>query len=1612
MDDPQIDLREYSATFPTPMGPEVERDGYVRALRASLSDERPAIVVVGPPGSGKTRLLAQFVNADPARVCSYFVGNDVWSASPDRFVWEMCRQLHPLVRSRPLPDSIAPTQLESLLPSLLGQLSNAARRSGQPYYVVIDSIDRAAVVGHTRSIWTLARIGHLRGVRFLMSAASDTISEVLDADWQPIHDFGRSESEVLLREHYLTSEQITRVHEASSGLPAYVDAVRRDLGGRDPSQATEHLPGTLDEAFHRLWPMEALNQSEVAAIAYTAFAPEPIPIESWASLSGLSMTELRSLCDGVPFMHVAGDRIEWTSSSFLGFVRRQLETWRAETEVALTAFYEDRSEDATAQAVLSTLLAQRGNYEGLRRLTASSQLSRALNVTRSVPQLVRNLHVAAEAGVSHHDAPGVAGFAGAAGVLDAAIHGISSLDTEVRCLAALTRWEEATQMAAAALLPEDRLEALASLHRSMTSSGMDPPAQVGEAIVATASEVQGELEPNEAARLAATFFDVRPEAAIDLVQRTAGPPGQWALDRMLTTASSGYPLGLSGIDLEQGSLESAADQLPPEVHALGGSAAEAIVQASRVPDAAGQLLVLRNWCSRNRHDPEAGKVVAAAFDLIMSNDSLPVSLLVLRQLSEPILGVPPDERAVLAERLRLLTDTSTHAPAVEYVRLRLIAVEALSDAARDSAALLFDEVRADIEQIPDLDTRLEATGFLLHTGRRTGHMPDRDIRVGIHGFAAAFRELLGASADHYRVGIRALRALAPLDLAVAVDLAQTLNTQERRDQATFEIILSAAVSGEGRFEDLLNATSAIVDTLYLRGFALNALLEAAASHASWDVTSDMEALRQAIEALPDPNDRSRARSSVAVALLKEDSEEARRWATEAASDCASPEDPWRRHSSAAAIVPQLARVDPSLAERLYEEHVGPKEGPASLDPWFGPLFSDCLVTVISAFGALDEPTEHEYGRIKGLIDVVPSPSVQARLFAQLAVRSLAGRNLALGDLAVRELSDLAARLEDTFALAGAATYLVPVLWGRDTDLARRILSQVPQPAADLAMFATAVYQITGLPMDVPFDYGHVPDLAHPAKVREGLSLASEIRSDALLYSAARLVAVTGTRSRGVARRNLSEYAADIRVLAALLPVPGQIEHEGYRVLTEACALRLERHSLTDPRARPPWGPLANRARAIPNVADRVLVCAELASLIDRQDRALAKELFETAAAGIDHVPNALDRIGRLQHLAHKLGEFGLRAAAFDAIHRAVGMAKSADVTPENEDALARIVDVADRLDPNLGREVSEELERHLRLHTARDRREILELRRRPEAIATPQALDRRRSRHVAEAAHLSMASLSSGRVDPVPEGTAASWLRQSMWGSFLDIVSVCRWALETARRGRWSAAKRVAMFESQLDVAELVLLIGAAVRSYALLPPQQVVALTDEIAYIRTGQRETALKFIADWYAGTGDSAVTLLDPYASGEDVSIVAALVKPRLMRVITGNGKETRGQRLRTAEEVVAETETAWMTSRDDAMPTMWVSTMGTQRGRCPFHDRHLLGEVSGLEIGTSISGLGTRDSQIRVLTLDEVERIRVERGRWFITANPRLDDEVVEIDSATRGGEADVDSSRPV
>ncbi len=1514
-------------------------------------------------------------------------------------MWDLSQQVLALLGRPPLKDDVSPNVIEAQFSVLLGQFASAVRRGTDPYYIVVDGLERATLSFAGRSIPDLINTGDRPNLYTVVGSTSGTVASALDAEVHDIQAFGLSETQSYLVDLALSGEDVQRIHHAAEGIPVYLALVRERLvSGATVDEILGDRPPRFEQLLDREWANTPLTTRDSSIVAVIAFAPAAMKPDSVDRLAGVEPGSTQEVAARLPYLHIdRGGRVAFAHQLRRTLARNRLANMRADTERAIVAHLTAMSDQPESVFLLPPLLAEAGDYEGLRRLVTSEALTRALNVTRSLPAVRGMLMLAADEAIRTGDVPSVFGFALASGFLGGVFRRFRDVEDELLAKCALGDYTDAYTQASSSLLPDDRARGLGLIAGSMRDEGLTVPSELDDDLEHSLDQISAATSPEDAANVATYAFGHRPDLAIRLVERCAGGAGRRALDRALALLSLGTRYR------EAAELAAVNDLIEDEsLRALvGGRAAsstdnveEVLAAASSVEDEEDGLLILRDWCARNQTNPGAGPVLEKAYEWLTRRGDFANSLRLLRQLSEPLRTLPEAQARPLLERLTVLASTGYEVPVRERIRLELIMSETEYRWSPNTGGARLLDTYLRVTDVAEPEVRLEALAASLKTliaideGDRFFGLQD-EVRTRIR---STTDELLANSAEHYELTRRPLGILGPIDIELAHEIASSLNTQSRRNRAIADVVASAVDGGHRDSATFLRLLSGIDETDRVQGPALVHMLRACARRG---VDVDADVALQLLRGLPDPWDRATGTAWLATICRSED------LAQEAADVSFEIDQPWRRRGAALTVVRTLAKAHRAAAKVLYDRAKAiahPLE-----DPFFGPAFAQLLDAAIVSSGDSSAYGEAQARRTNDLIAQLPSPMTQAILLAGLTGRELYSDNRAAAERHLTLIRPLIPMITDRHARTDAITLLASTLVVLDRPLLQELLAELPEPDRASAIFAACVRALARTPIDTPINPERAVVTAEYDEIEDIIRLAADSRDDNTIYWSARMIAMSLVEGRGSFKRAPKQLAALASLIdqaaGTLGPSPRGIQHSGYRVLVRAFALRLRAAPIG---AKISWADIVADAKAVPNRSDRVFVLTELAQIVHPFNRELAESLVEDARGEVTQLSSTLDYVERLTTVATALTDMAKTDEASAVVISAVTASQGLPASHSAEHAVDRLVELADSIDPDLAGRLSQYLEDDFRRFTVKERAATVRLRRSPASLGAMIAEESGSPMfhaRVSAAADDNRAALASGRGNAVAREVVVNWLRTSMQGDLDEVVSVVEWALENARAAKWASNLRVALVDACLGAVDFALLAATSISQLEPSTPEGTAYpdALEALDVVRAGDRDRALRQVTDWLSAHPRDEILLVDPYFRPDDVLVFRGPSELRGIRIITGNSVKT-GQ-IRAADDLGDDIKRRWRLRVDGDPPPMVVTVLGTPTGRCPIHDRFLVAGGAGLYLGSSLGGLGRRDTAIRELEPPEAEELRTEALRWLVSAIPMLDGERVLISTTT-------------
>jgi len=1575
-------------------------------LRDRFAPERKVIVVQGPDGAGKTTLLAQFVKAHSRQSFSFFVGADLWTSSSRQFLLEMCAQMSGVVGSKEkgVDDELSDNQLKQLFVTFYRRAAKGACRTKRPFYFVVDGLDWVTEGAGQESISDLLPTYPPDGIYLLTSSAVGQGFRFAHDPWR-IQFFSPTETEVYLKDIGLGREEARRVYDACMGMPGYLAQIRREIqSGISIDEVLADLPKGFRELLEREWKRARIEEDRALdALAILAYSEMPLNVITLAQTMDDEEAVVRSCLTSAPMVQLEsnGHAIRFVTDAHRQFVADKLRDRRGQAEATLIKYYERDPFNSLALVQLPILYKKTERYEALRHLVNAEYLTRTLRQERDLSLLRRNARLVADEAYKAEDWQTLSQYALISSILRT-LSTRSVMETEIEALLALGDYPQSLEIAYKTVLPEDRLRLLAKVGSYLKQQGLPVPDEV----LSDLEHMVAEIEPTGALReqvieIAADLFYVHHQAAMELIEKVAGTDAEGKLLDVILAVLSVRMKGEADSTevlrsrISDQSLRDFARASSPAVGEL--TPGQVLVEAGEISDTSGKLFLLRSWCNANRDNPASIKVIDRALEIITSSTDYSPSTRHLRQFAEPLIACKGDEVYRLVERLDLLKSTAIKRPAEELVRLELLLASVEAQACLDKATTRLYQTYLDLDDIPELDVRCYCLARILLS------LPEIDpedygLRDEVEQqLIDEYQALLDGSADHLALTRRLLGALTNYKPEMAIGFANKLNTRERRDTAYREIL---RVYTDREPETInLSLIEEVLDRISeseRRDWTLVRVLERFAKKDMFKRVPQARRFQDKISHISDPRNRSYAYARCLQMMASAGEAKAAEALFDKMVEAWSTIDQkWQQVHIGFDLVTIIAQSAPEFAEKLLESTRAERAITPLAEEVVAELYINTIKLAIRVFSDILKDQDYATDRDK-LIEAIrhiPSCAVQSQLLADLALRHyLSGHQQDFEKLVKEGVLKTLEGCEDSESRAQTVVEIAPCLFQYERNLMKDEVSQLSPSRRDQALGQAVAYLLSGRPAADPIDLDSLNVQIEYPEARRACEVLEQMNGDSTTYYYLSCLVDTLVQQDPrsperekciLVEKNTLSIAKELKKIAeGRFPDPDNIRHKGYQIAAQASIARLRaaaaqrlpfRASEQWEKMAPSWPDIAQAAREIPNTADRALVMAWAGAEMYVSESNLACQLLEEAKECISKIPNIVDRADRLYHLAKAWNRADDRESAKVFLDEAMSILQAWNWDQTRDQVTGQILELAHSLDPEFAASLTSSVDNPTIEYGLRQDLATRDLQHQPDKIADREQDVEELQYILGQAAWRLLKSFCSGKGYAQQEKLIGKWAHLSVGADFDDTYRVMAWSIENslARTERRQDPCLSDTYRGLLDSLQMIRLIGEALLSAeqrAKDMQRKNPALPTSLQIFPEGSHAEAVAFIREWLAENGGSYVKIYDPYFTAAELDILKFISPAIRVDILTS----WKVQGMSAGDPAIEHRyRDAWNNISDQRPPETHIYISGIKSsGESPMHERYITTQGGGIQLGTSLSGLGRRDSYTRLLDADEV------------------------------------------
>lgn len=405
----KVDASIYQLLPPVP-STQIPRGPLVKQIAAAFGRDCQQQRVIGGLQTGKTNLLAQFVREYSSQCVSYFITPSPLTQRQHTFLYSMCVQLSVLLDTSRPPENIGLEDLKSLFSTMSFRLAERAKIRGIHYYFVIDGLERGLQgLQDDRIIDLFPLETSPRSPYLLYSCRSELLGELPDCMECPAKhpmSFNRLETKTYLAELGLASEKIDRVHDKYEGVPGYLKIIK-EAKLADPEFDLDSAPERLDRLVRQQVDLavQGSTDSVVACLEIIAAAPTSLPVQLLADFADVEASAVTECLQrtGLVNWDAKNGRVECRNELIRDSLRARMGQRLSAVVGDLSRLVKERYPDE--EFLLTLLLREARDYEGLRDTLTGKAIVSAIENTRDTSSVLRRLRLASEMARQNDEVP-------------------------------------------------------------------------------------------------------------------------------------------------------------------------------------------------------------------------------------------------------------------------------------------------------------------------------------------------------------------------------------------------------------------------------------------------------------------------------------------------------------------------------------------------------------------------------------------------------------------------------------------------------------------------------------------------------------------------------------------------------------------------------------------------------------------------------------------------------------------------------------------------------------------------------------------------------------------------------------------------------------------------------------------------------------------------------------------------------------------------------------------------------------------------------------------------------------------------------------------------------
>jgi hypothetical protein len=1605
----------------------VDREGFVETIERMFAEVQ-VVFLEGEEGFGTTTTAAQFCISYPERTfCLFIKPSSRTTYSPDYIRLTLAEQITWFLDNKELSeDATGPTEFRKLVIRLGRKITRK-----NPVYFVIDGLQKIqnsepVIEEIFRDILPFWQ----DNMKFLICGKQATFEKYFyDISCKYIQQltFSAPEVERFMLPFIVDSSDVRTLHSLTQGIPGRLASVRRLMLGKMTlneilSATPEKFPSFVKLEFAQVERLSDMGKKILSTVTFSGRQLSRQHLIELTNTDDFAVDEVLSACH---FISETGleKRIDFVSEAHRRFSCTMLEADKNDVINTNIGHLLKSPDSRDSVSYLPIYFQQLNQAAELIRFLTPEHLTHLLLQTSSLGAVRARSQVGMKASIELTQPNDVLGFSLLQNVFLSIAKSEGSI-AQIRALVALGEHQTALGIAYNCVTNEERLKFLSAYAKKCKEVTNTLNEEVLSAIKTAAKEIDFSQLGDTAIDIASEIVYVDQDIALSIMDDVLKGASVSDRDAALVRLSLSAPVK-KGARLDNRSHAQISDTKLQEfvssiLAVVSDYTHKDIIDVCGRLDQSRQLLFLAYWITEHKNSQNAIDVIEHGLNLMISNSTHNPRMREFRDLAVALPFCSDLTRVeALVKRFDgqrgLITDV---AMSTDLVGLQMILAHSETRYDNDSAALRVLDCYVQLSDTSDADTKLQGLALML---RALNEMDGDDILEKENGFkctirsefSTLFSEVLNNSADHFLIMKNVISEFSRFDLSEAINIAKSLNVEDRRDKAFTRICISLQEGeiSERMVCDVCQTVSNICDLNERHNIFSEFVHNLSVRKAKLGKPS-IEIIEQAFLEVEDSYLRPKIIISIyrlrTLAELGNESKIASWFNKSIVNVIAS----YYQSDFYFDMCDSSSKVDIDLAKEFYR--LGTEVAASAPLPTqeYAQILTWCLTFTARAIGGAvsgDCFKDEMLVRFMQLTEILPSMPTKISLISDLASRMwIAGRGDLAKSLMGQQVIPVVEAALSSYAPNGKilVTLCAPALYCTHPHIAiskiRQLSRQEREPILGLAFDLL----LTKTPRSDP----NITDIKEQFvitydEVLGAIALMEIMEEDWNIYSAVHQI-VTSI----VHKKNSNNFTAQQKVDIAdkigiiykkRLPDKCNIQHNGYLILCQAQDLRLR--SII---SIPAWEKFISDALSVSNVADRGYILCEISTILPQKMANRKNEIRLNALTLFNQVPSVIDRINRLIALSNGTSKDAISIAK-QSLKSAMTMTLYMLDEHIARDARRKIIDIADKIRPEFADELADLIDQDTARKFARmevkQRIDMLAVKKKISDVKSNQTITTSEIKHLSEASWKNLHSLLGDRLEIKTPTLMIDYLEQSSRFNLHDAVPVLSWFIENTVK-KYSVSKDASgairdltqnlLISSEFSANSMVSMAAKNSRfskiSIGDFPTESLLGLNNRV---------DALAYVERWLTEC-DEEIILCDPYfgCKDNDFDFFRLVLRacPNCEIVILTSKEIFQKQGIVSGEMFVEK----WRQVCELDLPIGRIISIGKMSDSASLiHDRWLISGNRGLKLGTSFNGIGTgKLSGISILSDGELIQSR-NKIMKFINNDRFIDGERVSSSSFT-------------